>query len=71
MSTAFKCPKCQAPTWGDLKFCPECGEPLDIVCPECEFTIRYIQAANYKFCPKCGGKMQSRPEHSAKKGGTA
>jgi len=68
MSRAFRCPTCESPTWGDLKFCPKCGEPLDISCPGCGFTIRYIQAETYIFCPKCGVKMGGGPKPPVKQG---
>ena len=32
---AYKCPKCGKVTGGNEKFCNECGQPLNIICPEC------------------------------------
>lgn len=53
---AFKCPRCGATTWGNLKNCPECGELLTIECPECGETWRFIY--NYRYCPSCGTKAE-------------
>ena len=55
---AFKCPKCGTTTWGNLKHCANCGQALNIVCPECGGSWRYIYARDYKCCPNCGAKMQ-------------
>jgi hypothetical protein len=55
MVGAFKCPKCGITTWGNLKFCPNCGEALTIKCPECKYEWRYI--CEYKYCPSCGTKV--------------
>jgi RNA polymerase subunit RPABC4/transcription elongation factor Spt4 len=49
---AFKCPKCQATTFGDSDFCPECGAPWTVECTRCGASWRFFYA--YKFCPKCG-----------------
>jgi len=61
MATAFKCPKCGTTTWGNLKYCPNCGEPFTITCPECGYRWRYMY--EYKFCPSCGVKM-TRPSYA-------
>lgn len=53
----FKCPGCGATTWGDLKYCPKCGEPLIRTCPECGGTWRYIFDDDYRYCPSCGAKV--------------
>jgi predicted amidophosphoribosyltransferase len=57
MSGSFKCPKCGATTWGQLKCCPQCGQSLNITCPDCGKSWRYIYAGEYKCCPNCGAKM--------------
>jgi len=67
MPEAFKCPNCSTSTWGDLKFCPKCGESLNITCDGCGYTLRYIMAAAMNFCPKCGGKMNGRNKVSNRK----
>ena len=54
--SAFRCPECQNVTGGDEKFCNKCGCPLDIVCPECSHSWRYM--FDYDFCPECGHNMQ-------------
>ena len=51
---SFRCPRCGAPTWGELSFCQQCGEPLDRQCPECGATWRYMY--EYPYCPSCGAK---------------
>lgn len=53
--SAFKCPKCGKLTGGNDKFCNECGQPLNIECPECGNQWRFMFV--YKFCPSCGCKM--------------
>lgn len=57
MSGAFKCTHCGNTTSGNLKYCSNCGQSLDITCPECGWSCRYIYADDYKFCPNCGTKM--------------
>jgi len=57
MSGTFKCPKCGITTWGNLKYCSNCGQSLNIKCPECGWGCRYMYAADYKCCPDCGTKM--------------
>lgn len=52
---AFKCPRCGAATWGNLKFCQECGQYLNVECPGCGATWRYIHERSY--CPSCGTKV--------------
>ena len=56
---AFKCPKCGKTTGGNEMFCDECGQPLNITCPPCGETWRFM--FDHKFCPHCG--------HHMKKGG--
>jgi len=57
MSGSFKCPKCGTTTWGNLKYCSNCGQSLNITCSECGWSCRYIFADDYKCCPNCGAKM--------------
>ncbi len=66
MPEAFKCPSCNTATWGDLKFCPKCGESLDIKCAECGYSLRYVMATDMNFCPKCGKKMKEKNKHGQK-----
>ena len=54
----FRCPKCGTTTSADCSFCSVCGEALDIECPECGATWRFIY--NYTFCPSCGAKVKSK-----------
>ena len=51
---AFKCPNCGETTWGNLKFCQECGQKLDRECSKCGATWRYFY--EYPYCPECGTK---------------
>ncbi|MEI7983444.1 MAG: zinc ribbon domain-containing protein [Bacteroidota bacterium] len=55
--SAFKCPECRKLTGGNEKFCIECGHPLNVICPDCGETWRYM--FDYKFCPGCGHKMKT------------
>ena len=54
--SAFKCPKCEKITGGNEKFCIECGQPLNITCPECGEVWRFM--FDYRFCPVCGHNMK-------------
>ena len=54
--SAFKCPKCGKLTGGNENFCIECGQPLNITCPGCGETWRFM--FDYKFCPGCGHNMK-------------
>ena len=51
------CPKCGAMIKATAKFCPECGEKLEVnterVCPECGAKV----SNRAKFCPECGAKV--------------
>ncbi|MEI7725262.1 MAG: zinc ribbon domain-containing protein [Bacteroidota bacterium] len=58
---AFKCPKCGKLTGGNEKFCVDCGQPLNITCPECGETWRFM--FEYKFCPGCGHHMKNVVTH--------
>ncbi|RPI70208.1 MAG: hypothetical protein EHM45_25145 [Desulfobacteraceae bacterium] len=70
MSRSFKCPKCGAATWGQLKCCPHCGQSLLIACPDCGKSWRYMYADEYVFCPDCGAKMiKDKAMSSTKRGG--
>ncbi len=46
------CPSC-GKTVPKGKFCPECGQRLETLCPKCGNTL----AAGAKFCPECGEKL--------------
>ena len=53
---AFNCPQCGKTTGGSEKFCIECGQPLDIICPQCGEKWRFM--FDYTFCPGCGNSMK-------------
>jgi len=52
----FKCPKCGKTTSGRDKFCIDCGQSLNITCPQCGDMWRFM--FDYKFCPSCGQDMK-------------
>jgi len=52
---ALKCPKC-GKTVGGTDYCPGCGEPLTIGCPDCGTTWRFWE--NLRFCPNCGARVE-------------
>ncbi len=54
---AFKCPTCGKLTGGAEKFCIDCGQSLNVVCPVCANSWRFM--FDYKFCPNCGQKMKT------------
>jgi hypothetical protein len=56
---AFRCPKCGELTGGNEKFCIECGQSLNVVCPDCGENWRFM--FEYKFCPGCGHNMKKSP----------
>ncbi len=59
---AFKCPKCGKLTGGNEKFCVDCGQPLNVICPECGESWRFM--FEYKFCPGCGHHMKNLVAHA-------
>jgi tetratricopeptide (TPR) repeat protein len=48
----MKCSKCQADNPDDVKFCGECGQPLqaELTCPSCG----HKNPSSVKFCHECG-----------------
>ena len=53
----MKCRKCQAENRDGIKFCEECGAPMEMECPNCNATI----PLGKKFCGQCGQKLDSEP----------
>ena len=49
----IKCSKCGASVPQGAKFCPECGQPMNVVCPKCGAKVK----SGMKFCPECGAKI--------------
>ena len=49
------CPSCGAPLATNAKFCPECGEKLQVEakCPKCGAKVQ----PGAKFCAECGTKV--------------
>ena len=62
---AFRCPKCGELTAGNEKFCIECGQPLNVVCPDCGESWRFM--FEYKFCPGCGHNMKKIPANKTQR----
>ena len=58
---AFRCPKCGKVTGGNEKFCIECGQQLNITCPECGEGWRFM--FDYRFCPGCGHNIKKTGEN--------
>ncbi|MFC1896611.1 adenylate/guanylate cyclase domain-containing protein [Thermodesulfobacteriota bacterium] len=55
----MRCPKCQFENAGDMSFCVECGNKLEVICPSCGFG----NLPTHKFCGKCGLDL-SKPEET-------
>ena len=66
---AFKCPKCKKSTMGWENYCVDCKEPLNIECPECGETWRYMFI--YHYCPTCGHKLAPKGTDAVEKVGPA
>jgi predicted amidophosphoribosyltransferase len=56
----FTCPGCEARTYGDMAYCPDCGYKLSRKCPNCGAQWRYEYSS--AFCPGCGTQLQPRKE---------
>ena len=48
-----KCKRCRTSLSQDARFCPECGEKVDIFCTSCGASI----SATASFCGECGEKV--------------
>jgi len=44
------CSSCHIEVPSDAEFCPECGTPLRVQCPQCQTA----NSAGNRFCKKCG-----------------
>ena len=62
----FHCPMCLATTSGRYAFCPECGEPLDVQCPNCGLAWRFY--IKHTFCPSCGERVPQKARLATPKG---
>lgn len=62
--SAFTCPNCGKVTGGNENFCNDCGQALNIVCPGCGETWRFM--FDYKFCPICGQNMKQPKKKETK-----
>jgi len=47
------CPKCNTQIPINVKFCSNCGSPMELKCPNCNTVL----ATGAKFCPECGTKV--------------
>jgi class 3 adenylate cyclase/tetratricopeptide (TPR) repeat protein len=52
-----KCPRCQAQTPDDARFCEECGARLELTCPNCGQAV----GVGKKFCRACGASLTTEP----------
>ncbi len=53
--TTAICPKCEAASAADARFCDECGAPLEASCAQCGETNR----PGAKFCKRCGSRLEA------------
>jgi class 3 adenylate cyclase/predicted ATPase len=56
----MRCPSCGFDNPEDMKFCGECGIPLQQRCPQCGFD----NPARFKFCGACGTALIELPHGS-------
>jgi class 3 adenylate cyclase/tetratricopeptide (TPR) repeat protein len=63
----MRCPGCQAENRPGVKFCEECGAPLEATCPACGTRI----PARRRFCGECGAALASPAPAAAPEGGPA
>ena len=54
---AMRCPACQTDNRAGVKFCEECGAPLDLTCAACGARV----PATSRFCGQCGTPLPGRP----------
>jgi class 3 adenylate cyclase/tetratricopeptide (TPR) repeat protein len=62
----FRCPACNAVSFGTYRFCPDCGAPSPKFCQQCATT----NSRDAKFCTECGSRFPaaeigSGPERSS------
>ncbi|MBI4590295.1 MAG: AAA family ATPase [Candidatus Rokubacteria bacterium] len=53
----MQCPRCGRNSPAGVKFCGECGTPLDLACPTC----RSLNSPTNKFCHQCGALLAGAP----------
>ncbi|MBW1785778.1 MAG: zinc ribbon domain-containing protein [Deltaproteobacteria bacterium] len=54
----MKCSKCRFENRENAKFCKECGNKLELACPQCGNAY----APGTKFCDECGHSLAQPPE---------
>lgn len=52
----FTCASCGSQLDEHKKYCPECGNAVEIRCPNCNAVLKN----SYKFCPECGNKLTNK-----------
>ncbi|MFC1937291.1 zinc ribbon domain-containing protein [Chloroflexota bacterium] len=65
MTAWNKCPGCGIIISGAFDYCPNCGEPWTIKCPNCGISQRFWEF--HKFCPNCGARIEWRGVIKAKR----
>jgi class 3 adenylate cyclase/tetratricopeptide (TPR) repeat protein len=53
----MRCPKCQSMNREGVKFCEDCGAPMERQCPSCGALV----PPGKKFCGGCGSKLAELP----------
>ena len=56
----MKCPKCQFENTEDSKFCLECGQEFELICPHCNKAL----PISAKYCNGCGHYLTKPGEDS-------
>ena len=53
----MECPQCRSGNREGVKFCEECGAPMEMGCPGCGAKI----PLGKKFCGECGHRLEEPP----------
>ena len=53
----MKCPRCQAESPDDARFCEDCGARLNVTCTACGQPV----GADKRFCRSCGAPLPIQP----------
>ena len=57
-----KCSKCGASVPQGAKFCPECGQPMNVVCPKCGASLDEKKPSAKKVAKKAAKKKAEKSE---------
>jgi class 3 adenylate cyclase len=52
----MKCSKCKFENPEGMKFCVECGNKLEVICPTCGFS----NLPSFRFCGECGHDLRKK-----------